>query len=103
MPPSIHPVVYYAVAGVLIAGAPPAGIYLARQGQRESARRLQAKDFEIKNEALTAEKDLAELRKEAIQAGVDPDAVVAGYEALRDGQISPEDVLARIRRDEIGG
>ena len=38
-------------------------------------------------------KDLAVLRNEATEAGVDPDVVIAGYEALRDGQVSPDDVI----------
>lgn len=100
MPYTPSPLLYYAAASVLVFGAPPAGIYLAQHGRREAARRLQRKDTEIKKEALTAERDLAELRKEAIEAGIDPDVVIAGYEALRDGQVSPEDAINK--QNEIG-
>lgn len=97
---SPSPLLYYLAAGVLAAGT-PAAIYVAQQGRREAARRLQAKDFEVKKEALTQEKDLAVLREAAIDAGVDPDAVIAGYEALRDGQVTLEDVV--IKAKEMGG
>lgn len=76
---------------------------MARQGQREAAKRQQAKDLEIKREALLAEMNLADLRKNAIEMGVDPDIVVAGYEALRDGQVSPESVIDTMRQGEVGG
>ncbi len=52
-------------------------------------------------EALARAKDLAVLRTEAIEAGVDPDVVIAGYEALRDGQVSPDGVVDMLIRGEI--
>lgn len=103
VPSSPSPILYYAAASVLLFGAPAGGIYLAQQGRRESARRLQAKDTEIKKEALTQAKDLAILREEAMEAGVDPDVVIGGYEALRDGQVSPDDVVDMVMRNKIGG
>jgi len=103
VPSSPSPLLYYAAASVLLFGAPVGGIYLAQQGQREAARRLQAKDTEIKKEALTQAKELEALREEAIEAGVDPDVVIAGYEALRDGQVSPDDVVDMVKRNGIGG
>lgn len=103
VPSSPSPLLYYAAASVLLLGAPAGGIYLAQQGRREAARRLNAKDTEIKKEALTQAKDLAVLRNEASEAGLDPDVVIAGYEALRDGQVSPDDVIDMVKRNEIGG
>ncbi|QMW66579.1 hypothetical protein H4N58_00895 [Mumia sp. ZJ1417] len=101
MPSSCSPLLYYAAAGALLLGAPAGGFYLAQQGRREAARRLQVKDTEIMKEALARAKDLAVLRTEAIEAGVDPDVVIAGYEALRDGQVSPDGVVDMLIRGEI--
>ncbi len=76
---------------------------ISLSSRREAARRLQAKDDEIQREALTQAKDRAALRKEAIDAGVNPDVVFAGYEALRDGQVSPDQVIDMVNRNGIGG
>lgn len=100
MPSSRSPILYYLAASVLATGA-PAALYVAQQGRREAARRLQAMDHEAKKEALIQAKDLGVLRKEAIEAGADPEAVIAGYEALRDGQVTLEDVILKAK--EIGG
>lgn len=41
------------------------------------------------------------LRGQAQGAGLDPDEVIAGYKTLRDSQVSPEEVLKRLRRATI--
>lgn len=74
-----------------------------KRGQQEAAKRLQHEDAEAAKQALRDAIDLADLRSEAKAAGLDPDEVVAGYEKLRDSQLSTEDVLKRLGRAAITG
>ncbi|CDR08072.1 predicted protein [Streptomyces iranensis] len=64
---------------------------------------MQYQDAEAAKQALRDAIDLADLRSKAQEAGLDPDEVVAGYETLRDSQLSPEDVLKRLREAAITG
>jgi hypothetical protein len=59
---------------------------------------LQHQDAEAAKQALREAIDLADLRGQAQEAGLDPDEVIAGYKTLRDSQVSPEEVLKRLRR-----
>jgi hypothetical protein len=74
-----------------------------KRGQQEAAKRLQHEDAEAAKQALRDAIDLADLRSEAKAAGLDPDEVVAGYEKLRDSQLSAEDVLKKLGRAAITG
>lgn len=74
-----------------------------KRGQQEAAKRLQHQDAEAAKQALRDAIDLADLRSKAREAGLDPDEVVAGYEKLRDSQLSPEDVLKRLSQAAITG
>ncbi|OEU85678.1 hypothetical protein DB35_13145 [Streptomyces abyssalis] len=64
---------------------------------------MQQRDAEAAQQALRDAIDLADLRSKAREAGLDPDEVVAGYEKLRDSQVSPDDVLKRLGRAAITG
>jgi hypothetical protein len=96
-----NPILLFAAAGALFGGSATAlgaGWYVWQRGQQEAAKRLQHQDAVAAKEALQDRIDLAELAREAEQLGIDPDEVIAGYEKLRDSQVSPEEVLGQIRR-----
>ncbi|GGX16991.1 MULTISPECIES: hypothetical protein [Streptomyces] len=97
------PILFFAAAGALVAGGTGGGWYMWKRGQQEAAKRLQHEDAEAAKQALRDAIDLADLRSEAKAAGLDPDEVVAGYEKLRDSQLSTEDVLKRLGRASITG
>ncbi|GAA3692796.1 hypothetical protein [Streptomyces iranensis] len=97
------PILFFAAAGALFAGGAGGGRYLWKRGLQEAAKRLQYQDAEAAKQALRDAIDLADLRSKAQEAGLDPDEVVAGYETLRDSQLSPEDVLKRLREAAITG
>lgn len=97
------PILFLAAAGALVAGGAGGGWYMWKRGQQEAAKRLQHEDAEAAKQALRDAIDLADLRSEAKAAGLDPDEVVAGYEKLRDSQLSAEDVLKKLGRAAITG
>ncbi|MFF5650384.1 hypothetical protein [Streptomyces collinus] len=97
------PILFFAAAGALVAGGTGGGWYMWKRGQQEAAKRLQHEDAEAAKQALRDAIDLADLRSEAKAAGLDPDEVVAGYEKLRDSQLSAEDVLKKLGRAAITG
>ncbi|MFG2441206.1 hypothetical protein [Streptomyces sp. NPDC048508] len=97
------PILFFAAAGALVAGGTGGGWYMWKRGQQEAAKRLQHEDAEAAKQALRDAIDLADLRSEAKAAGLDPDEVVAGYEKLRDSQLSTEDVLKGLGRASITG
>ncbi|WP_328665383.1 hypothetical protein OG905_00480 [Streptomyces sp. NBC_00322] len=97
------PILFFAAAGALFGGGAGGGWYLWRRGLQEAAKRLQHQDAEAAKQALRDAIDLADLRSKAQEAGLDPDEVVAGYEKLRDSQLSPEDVLKRLDQAAITG
>ncbi|MEU1177571.1 hypothetical protein ABZ464_07965 [Streptomyces sp. NPDC005820] len=97
------PILFFAAAGALVAGGTGGGWYLWKRGQQEAAKRLQHEDAEAAKQALRDAIDLADLRSEAKAAGLDADEVVAGYEKLRDSQLSTEDVLDKLGRAVITG
>ncbi|MFI7871914.1 hypothetical protein [Streptomyces salinarius] len=97
------PILFFAAAGALVAGGAGGGWYMWKRGQQEAAKRLQHEDAEAAKQALRDAIDLADLRSEAKAAGLDPDEVVAGYEKLRDSQLSAEDVLKKLGRAAITG
>jgi hypothetical protein len=97
------PILFFAAAGALMAGGTGGGWYMWKRGQQEAAKRLQHEDAEAAKQALRDAIDVADLRSEAKAAGLDPDEVVAGYEKLRDSQLSTEDVLKKLGRATITG
>ncbi|MEV6000942.1 hypothetical protein AB0M25_16990 [Streptomyces griseomycini] len=97
------PILFFAAAGALFVGGTSGGWYLWRRGQQEAAKRMQHEDAEAAKQALRDAIDLAELRSKAQEAGLNPDEVVAGYQRLRDSQLSPADVLKGLKRAPITG
>ncbi len=97
------PILFFAAAGALFGGGPLGGWYLWKRGQQGAAKRMQHQDADAAKQALRDAIDLGDLRNKAREAGLDPDEVVAGYEKLRDSQLSPEDVLERLSRAPIKG
>jgi hypothetical protein len=100
-----QPVLFYAAAGALAGAGVGAGVgggwYLWQRAQQETAKQLQRQDAEAAKQALREAIDLADLRRQAQEAGLDSDEVIAGYKTLRDSQVSPEDVLKWLRRAAI--
>lgn len=96
-----HPILFYAAAGALVGGGVGGGRYVWQRGRQEAAKQLQRHDAETAKQALREAIDLADLRRQAQEKGLDPDEVIAGYKALRDSQVSPEDVLEKLRRATV--
>ncbi|MER6974763.1 hypothetical protein ABT304_27145 [Nocardioides sp. NPDC000445] len=104
MPSPSSPLLFFAAAGALIGGAIGAtggGWYLWQRGHQEAAKRLRHEDAIAAKEALEDEIEIAALRKKAQKAGVDPDQVIAGYQQLRDKQVTPGQVLEALQRAPI--
>ncbi|MEU6957579.1 hypothetical protein [Streptomyces sp. NPDC045714] len=101
------PILFFAAAGALFGGGIASGIgggwYLWRRGQQEAAKRLLHQDAEAAKQMLRDAIDISDLRSKAQEAGLNPDEVVAGYETLRDSQLSPDDVLKGLSRAAVTG
>lgn len=84
------PVIFlFMAAGALIAG----GIETLDQAKKAKARQEAKRRQEAEAEILMRAIDLEELRQAARAKGLDPDAVVAGYLALNNGELTVEQVL----------
>lgn len=84
------PVIFlFMAAGALIAG----GIETLDQAKKAKARQEAKHRQEAEAEILRRAIDLEELRQAARDKGLDPDAVVAGYLALNNGELTVEQVL----------
>lgn len=98
------PLLFFAAAGVLIGGAIGAtggSWYMWQRGQQEAAKKLRHEDAIAAKEALEEEIEIAALRKKAQTAGLDPDQVIAGYQRLREKQVTPSQVLEALQRAPI--
>ena len=80
------PVVYFAAAGASLFGGIGSGWYFWERGKQTAAAKLRQEDLREIKELLTRELDLQDLRDEAERRGVDPEAVVRGYESLKQEQ-----------------
>jgi hypothetical protein len=90
------PVIFlFMAAGALIAGGLETLDQAKRAKAREAARDKQEAEAEILRRAI----DVADLRQQARDRGLDPDTVVAGYLALNQGELSVEQVFRAL---EIG-
>ncbi|WP_369253356.1 Lsr2 family DNA-binding protein [Geodermatophilus amargosae] len=87
------PILFFAAAGLLVGGGAGGGWLLWQKGNQAAAKELQAQDAANLKRLLEGEIDLAELKRQAKQAGVDVDAVMAGYEKMKAKQLKPEDVV----------
>lgn len=90
-------ILYFLAAAAAGFGGPAAAAVLFRRGQQEAASASQDRDTEVISRLLRSEIDLALLRDQARSAGVDPDLVEQGYRDLRDGLVTVEQVVARLR------
>ncbi len=90
------PIFLFIAAGALIAGGLETLDQAKKAKAKEEALRRQRDQADILRAAL----DLAELREEARQRGVDPDEVVAGYLAMTEGSVSTEQVLRALEITE---
>jgi len=91
-------VLLFAAAGALVGAGTGGAWYVGEAAKREAARRLGSHDRAAVADALREELDVAELRSMARAAGVDPEQVVSGYEALRDGRLTLDELHQQIRK-----
>lgn len=85
----VLPVIFFAAAGALAGGGLGGGWYFWQRGVQESARIQGDRDADNIRRALVAQTDLASVKRDARAAGVDVEAAIAGYEALKAGQLTP--------------
>jgi len=91
-----------AAAGALAGaglGATAGGVLMWKRGNQQAAEELVAGDIDALMRLLEREIDLVQLRRQAVELGVDVAAVEAGYKAYRDGQAD----LEEIARGVFGG
>ena len=74
------------------AGLAAGGAYLFDEGNKQRARDDMRRRQALEAELLAGEIELEELRNQARAAGLDPQRVVDGYQAIQTGQISLVDV-----------
>lgn len=90
------PILYFAAAGALAVGGTAGASLLFQRGRQLAASRLRAQDIAELQRLLRAEIDLAKLRAEATEQGVDPQLVEEGYTRLRDGSVTLDEVICLI-------
>lgn len=90
-------ILYFLAAGAAGVGGSAAATLLFRRGQQEAAAHTQARDADSVARLLRTHIDLATLREQARNAGVDPDLVEQGYRDMRDGLVTIDQVVARLR------
>lgn len=86
-------VVAFAAAGAIAGtglGTAAGGVYMWRRTKQEEATRSREADLDAISRLLSGEIDLAHLKRQAEEVGVDVEAVEAGYKAYKD---SHEDLL----------
>jgi hypothetical protein len=89
-------ILYFLAAGAAGLGGPAIGAAFLKRGQQARAAYIRQQDIDEISRLLRSEMGLAELRREAEQAGVDPELVEHGYFELRDGHITIEQITARL-------
>lgn len=89
----VAPILFFAAAGALAGAGAGGSVYLWRRGSQEAAKLEQQRDIENIKELLQQHTDLATIRAEAEAAGVDVDAAIAGYEAVKNGYMDLEEAL----------
>lgn len=70
-------------------------------GKRCSAKQEVKKDYEAVRDLLKNALDHAELRNQAKDAGIGRDAVVASYETLKNGYVSLEGLINKVRGETV--
>lgn len=82
------PIFLFALAGGMLFGG---AAVLDEANHRRAAEQLKRRQ-KLEEELLTNALNVQDLRRQARDAGLDPDQVVAGYDALRKGDITLEQV-----------
>lgn len=95
------PILFFAAAGLLASGGVGGGWLLWQEGNQAAAQELQTQDTANLKRLLEGEVDLATLKRQAKQAGVDVNAVVAGYEQMKAKQLKPEDVVRLVTEGRL--
>lgn len=90
------PIALFAAAGALAVGGTAGASLLYQRGRQLAASRSRAQDIIELQRLLRAEIDLAKLRAEAMEQGVDPKLVEQGYMSLRDGSVTMDQVIRLI-------
>ena len=85
-------VLLFALAGTLLGGA---GWALDEANHRRAVEALKRKQ-ETEAELLATAVNLEQLRAEARAAGIDPELVMAGYEELRRGDLTLNDMRRQL-------
>ena len=88
------PIFLFMAAAALMAG----GVATFSEARAENARKEAQRRQEVEAELLRGEINLQQLRDEARAKGLDPEEVVKGYLALREGDVSVDTVLRAIQR-----
>ena len=78
------PIFLFALAGGMLLG----GVAVLDEAKHRRAAEQLKRRQKLEEDLLTKAIDLEELRRQARAAGLDPGEVVAGYEALRQGDIT---------------
>ncbi|MDX6310275.1 MAG: hypothetical protein QOI06_3321 [Nocardioidaceae bacterium] len=81
-------VLIFFIAGGMITG----GLALLDEANHRRAEDVVRRRQELEVYLLRREVDLEELRRQARDLGLDPDQVIAGYDAMRNHDITVEDI-----------
>jgi len=89
-------ILYFLAAGAAGIGGPAIGAAFLKRGQQSRAAYLRQEEIDEISRLLVSEVNLAQLRREAAEAGVDPALVERGYYELRDGNVTVEEIAAKL-------
>lgn len=84
------PIVLFALAGAMLFG----GYATLDRAKRDEARREALRRQEFEATLLSGAIDVAELRRQAVELGLDPDQVIAGAQAMVTQQLDVNQVMA---------
>jgi len=88
------PIFLFMAAAALMAGS----IATFSEARAENARKEARRRQDVEAELLQGEISLQLLRDEARAKGLDPDEVVKGYLALREGDVTVDNVIRAVQR-----
>lgn len=97
-------VVAFAAAGAIAGtglGTAAGGVYMWRRTKQEEATRSREADLDAISRLLSAEMDLADLKRQAEEVGVDVQAVEAGYKAYKDSHDEILKIASQILNGEV--
>jgi hypothetical protein len=94
----------FAAAGAVVGGgigAAAGGLFMWKRTNQAAALELSTADTNALAALDTAEIDLAQIKQQARELGVDISAVEAGYRTYRDGQIDLQAIAARCHERHV--